>query len=120
MAAFDANRGGPGGMGAEVDLDDILQQMFGMGMGGGMPGMGGMGGMPGMGGMGGMGGGRMPKKGKSEEQEYEVTLEELYKGKTTRFASTKNVVCGTCKGNGGKEKAKAQNCGSCGGKGTPT
>jgi len=36
MSAFDGSRPSGGGMGAEVDLDDILQQMFGMG-GGGMP-----------------------------------------------------------------------------------
>lgn len=100
-------------MGAEVDLDDILQQMFGMGMGGSMPGM------PGMG-----GGRGAPKrkraKGPSEEQEYEVTLEELYKGKTTHFTSTKNVLCSTCSGTGGKEKAKAKACDTCKGSGTTT
>jgi DnaJ-class molecular chaperone len=99
-------------MGPEVDIDDIFAQMFGMG------GMGGMGGMPGMGGMGGMphrpG---KPKKGRNEEQQYEVSLEDLYKGKTTRFASTKNIVCPTCKGTGGKEKAKSHQCGICHGKG---
>ncbi len=93
-------------MGGEVDLDDILQQMFGMG--GGMP--------PGFGG--GRGAGpRKPRKGKDEEQRYEVTLEELYKGKTTKFASTKNVICSLCKGTGGKDKAKAKQCATCGGQG---
>lgn len=115
MAAFE--KGGAGG-GAGPDLDDILAQMFG-GMGG-MPGGGmgggfeGMGGMPGMGGMGGRGG---PRKSRNEQQEYEVSLEELYKGKTTRFASTKNVICSLCTGSGGKEKAKSKQCGTCGGKG---
>lgn len=113
MSAFDGSRPGPGGMGGDVDLDDLLSQMFGMNMGGGMPGMGGMGGMPGMG----AGGPRRPRKGKNEEQEYEVTLEELYKGKTTRFASTKNVVCETCNGSGGKDKAKPHDCSVCGGRG---
>ena len=95
-------------MGAEVDLDDILQQMFG-----GMN----MGGMPGMGGTpGGMG--RKPRKGRDVVQEYQVTLEELYKGKTTRFSNTKNVVCTVCKGSGGKEKAKPHQCAVCGGSGT--
>lgn len=111
MAAF---KGGPGGAGGpEVDLDDILSQMFGMGMGGGggmPPGMGG--GMPGAGAR-----RRGPAKGPNEEQEYEVTLEELYKGKTTRFASTKNIICESCKGSGGKEKAKPQKCSGCDGQG---
>lgn len=109
MAAFE--KGGSGG-GAAPDLDDLLAQMFG-GMGG-MGGMPDMGGMPNMGGMGGRGG---PRKSKSEQQEYEVTLEDLYKGKTTRFASTKNVICSLCNGSGGKEKAKSKQCGTCGGKG---
>ncbi|GAB7354212.1 hypothetical protein MBLNU459_g4757t1 [Dothideomycetes sp. NU459] len=122
MAAFEKGGAGgfPGGAGGP-DLDDILAQMFG-GMGG-MPGMGGMGGMGGGGfeGMGGMGGpGRGPRKSRNEQQEYEVTLEELYKGKTTRFASTKNVICSLCSGSGGKEKAKAKKCGTCDGRGTKT
>ncbi|KAF2156708.1 DnaJ-domain-containing protein [Myriangium duriaei CBS 260.36] len=115
MAGFERGGGGGGGPGG-VDLDDILAQMFGGGMGG-------MGGMPGMGGMGGDfgGGGRgAPKKGRPEVQEYEVSLEELYKGKTTKFASTKNVICATCKGEGGREGKKGKKCGSCEGKGVKT
>ena len=92
-------------MGAGVDLDDILGQMFGMG-GGAPPGFGGPGGP------------RKPARGRDEEQEYSVTLEELYKGKTTKFSSTKNVICSHCKGQGGKDKAKAKQCASCQGKGT--
>ncbi len=67
----------------------------------------------------GFGGGRArkPRKGADEEQNYHVTLEELYKGKTVKFASTKNVVCSHCKGTGGKEKAKSKQCASCQGKG---
>ncbi|KAG0648653.1 hypothetical protein D0Z07_4963 [Hyphodiscus hymeniophilus] len=107
MAAFDPSRGG--GMGAEVDLDDILQQMFGMGVGGGMP--------PGFDGGAGGRGPKRPRRGRDEEQKYEVTLEELYKGKTVKFASTKNVICSHCKGSGGKEKAKPQTCERCKGQG---
>lgn len=111
MAAFDPSRGG--GMGGEPDIDDVFAQMFGGGMNfGGMPGMGGMGGMPG-----GPGGRQVPRKGRSVEQEYEVTLEELYKGKTTKFSNTKNVVCATCKGSGGKQNAKPHACSVCGGRG---
>ncbi|RDL39510.1 Ribosomal protein L32e [Venustampulla echinocandica] len=105
MGAFDPSRGG--GMGGGVDLDDILAQMFGMGggMGGGMP-FGGEGGLP-----------KRPRRGRDEEQKYEVTLEELYKGKTVKFASTKNIICSHCKGTGGKEKAKPQTCERCKGNG---
>ncbi|CAE7034038.1 hypothetical protein PTNB85_03745 [Pyrenophora teres f. teres] len=117
MAAFDPSNGGMGGGGP--DMDDIFAQMFGgMGGFGGMPGMGGMGGMPGMGGMGGMPGGRnVPRKGRSVEQEYEVTLEELYKGKTTKFSNTKNIICSLCKGSGGKQGAKSNACAVCNGRG---
>jgi DnaJ homolog subfamily A member 2 len=102
MSAFDPARGS--GMGGDVDFDDILSHMFGMGMGGPPP--------PGFG-----GGPMRPRKGRDEEKKYEVTLEELYKGKTTKFASTKNVVCSACKGNGGKEKAKPKTCATCHGRG---
>lgn len=115
MAAFEKGMPGGGGAGGGPDLDDILAQMFGgMGGGGGFEGMhgsfgGGGGGMP--------GGGARSRKSRNEMQEYEVTLEDLYKGKTTRFSSTKNVICEHCKGSGGKERAKAKNCGTCDGKG---
>ena len=103
MSAFEAGAG-PGAGG--VDLDDILAQM-----------MGGMGGMPP--GFGGRGRPSKPRKGKDEEQAYEVSLEDLYKGKTVKFASTKNVICSHCKGSGGKEKAKPKECASCRGQGKP-
>ncbi|KAL1956417.1 hypothetical protein VTO42DRAFT_7303 [Malbranchea cinnamomea] len=100
MSAFDGS--GRPGMGGAPDLDDILASMFGMDMGG-------MGGMPG-------GRGR-PKKGANEEQTYQVTLGDLYKGRTVKFASTKNVICSLCKGKGGKDKATAKKCSSCNGLG---
>lgn len=111
MAAFDPSRGG--GMGEGPDMDDIFAQMFG-GMGG-MGGMPGFGGMPGMGGM--PGGRNVPRKGRSVEQEYEVSLEELYKGKTTKFTNTKNIICSLCKGTGGKAGSKSHDCGVCNGRG---
>jgi len=109
MAAFDSSRGG--GMGPEVDLEDMLAQMFGMG--GGMGGMGGM--PPGFGG--GSPGSKRPRRGRDEEQKYQVTLEELYKGKTAKFNSTKDIICSHCKGAGGKEKAKPHPCERCHGNG---
>jgi DnaJ homolog subfamily A member 2 len=106
MAAFDGSRG-PGGMGGEVNMEDILN-MFGMG--GGIPGMG----MPGMGGM---GGSRKMRRSPDENQKYEVSLEDLYKGKTVKFSSTKNVICSKCKGTGGAEKAQSKECSQCKGQG---
>ncbi|KAM7185648.1 hypothetical protein V8F33_012266 [Rhypophila sp. PSN 637] len=99
MAAFDPSRGGPGG--PEVDLNDILAQMFGMGMGGGMPG----------------GGPRRPRRSPDEDQPYKVTLEELYKGKTVKFAAEKQIICSQCKGTGAKEKVKPNKCDRCKGAG---
>lgn len=108
MAAFDGSRG-PGGMGGGPDLDDLFSTMFSMG---------GMGGMPGMPGVGGAGRGpRKPKKSPSEQQKYEVTLEDMYKGKNVKFQSSKQSLCPSCKGSGGKDKAKAAKCSSCQGQG---
>lgn len=99
MAAFDPSRGGgPGSTG--VDLNDILSQMFGMDVGGGGP-----------------GGPRRPRRGRDEEQQYKVTLEELYKGKTVKFSANKKVICSQCKGSGAKEKVKPQTCDRCAGNG---
>ncbi|KAL3297411.1 DnaJ like subfamily A member 2 [Colletotrichum asianum] len=106
MAAFDPSRGGGGPGGVEVDLNDILSQMFGFGMGG--PG--------GPGGPGGAGP-RRPRRGPDEDQPYKVTLEELYKGKTVKFSANKQVVCGTCKGSGAKANVKPQQCDKCRGAG---
>jgi DnaJ family protein A protein 2 len=78
----DFTPGGGGGPG-DADLEDLLSQMFG-----GFPGMQGM--------PGGRGPGK--KKGKDVVQQYEVSLEELYKGKTVKLASTRNVLCTVCKG----------------------
>lgn len=103
MSAFDSSQGA--GMGAGMDVEEMLAQMFGMG--------GGMGGMPP-----GFGSGpRKPRKGADEEQTYHVTLEDLYKGKTAKFSSKKSVICGHCKGSGGKEKARSKQCASCQGRG---
>lgn len=103
MAAFDPSRGGGGPGGPGVDLNDILSQMFGMDVGGGGPG--------------GPGGPRRPRRGRDEEQQYEVTLEELYKGKTVKFSANKKVICSQCKGSGGKDKAQQQTCDRCKGNG---
>ena len=103
MAAFEKGQG----FDPSEDPFDVLSQMFG--------GMGGIGGMPGMGGRGGRP--RKPAKGADVEQAYEVTLEELYKGKTTKIANKKKVVCSHCKGKGGKESAKSKACESCKGQG---
>ena len=72
------------------DLEDMFSQMFG-----------GFGGFP----------------GNDDEQEYHVTLEELYRGKTAKFQVQKQIVCETCKGTGAKDKVQPQDCDFCKGQG---
>ena len=45
-----------------------------------------------------------------------MSLEDLYKGKTTKLALTRNVICPKCDGKGGKVGA-VRKCGSCLGRG---
>jgi DnaJ family protein A protein 2 len=130
MAAFE--KGGNGGMPDDFDVNDMFEHLFSGGGGPSFSGFGGGGGGPppgfffdpnemgGMGGGGGAGKRRKRQKGRDEEKEHEVTLEELYKGKTIKFASTKSVVCSHCKGSGGKEKAKTTTCSTCRGAGECT
>jgi DnaJ family protein A protein 2 len=98
---------GGGGGGMEADLFDLL------GGGGGGRGGGLFGGL-----FGGHGGGHQSRrrKGQSTMQPLNVTLEDLYKGKTTKLQLTKKVICKTCNGAGGKNGASSQ-CNKCGGKG---
>ncbi|KAI0244267.1 DnaJ-like protein xdj1 [Massospora cicadina] len=48
---------------------------------------------------------------------YAVTLDELYKGKSTKLRSEKKVICNVCKGAGGKINT-AVTCGGCDGRGS--
>ncbi|KAM0753012.1 hypothetical protein T439DRAFT_323622 [Meredithblackwellia eburnea MCA 4105] len=93
---------GGGGMGG-MDPQDLFSQLFGGG--GGFFGGGG-------------GGGRRqgPKKGKDLVHRIKVSLEELYKGKTTKLALQKHVLCSKCNGKGGKEGA-VKTCNTCHGQG---
>lgn len=86
---------GHGGMG-----DDIFSQFFG---GGGGPG--GFGGQP-----------QRPTRGKDIKHAIACTLEELYKGKISKLALNKTILCKGCKGLGGKE-GKVTKCTGCGGVG---
>jgi DnaJ family protein A protein 2 len=57
-----------------------------------------------------------PRKSKDLLHRVNVTLEELYKGKTTKLALTRNVICSKCAGKGGKEGA-VRSCAACQGRG---
>uniref|UniRef100_A0A7E4VEL5 Chaperone protein dnaJ n=1 Tax=Panagrellus redivivus TaxID=6233 RepID=A0A7E4VEL5_PANRE len=98
---------GGGGSGMGDDLFD----MFHGGGGGGL-----FGNFFGGGGHGHGRGRRGPRKGQATAQPLNVTLEDLYKGKTSKMQLTKKVICKTCKGAGGKNGAEVT-CQKCKGKG---
>jgi len=56
-------------------------------------------------------------RGKDIIHQFEVTLEEIYLGKTKKFQISKNVLCKTCNGNGTKNGEKPPNCSTCKGTG---
>lgn len=91
--------GGGGGMAAE----DLFQQFFGGG-----------------GAFGGMFGGGMreqgPKKARTIQHVHKVSLEDIYKGKVSKLALQKSVICPKCSGIGGKEGA-VKKCTGCDGRG---
>ncbi|KAG0278281.1 Type I HSP40 co-chaperone [Linnemannia exigua] len=93
-----SGEGGPGGMGG-LSPEDLFSHFFGGGGGGGR------GGRP-----------SGPRRGKDVTHGLKVTLEDLYKGKTTKLALQKNVICEKCEGKGGKEGA-VKTCATCNGQG---
>ena len=96
--------GGAGGMNAE----DLFAQFFG---GGGGP----FGGMFGGGGMRETG----PKKSRTIHHVHKVSLEDIYRGKVSKLALQKSVICPSCEGRGGKEGA-VKTCTGCNGAGMKT
>ncbi|KAJ2375862.1 Type I HSP40 co-chaperone [Coemansia sp. RSA 2607] len=94
---------GGGGMDG-IDPNDLFSQLFG----------GGMGGM--FGGGGGRRGPSGPRRGRDMAHALKVSLEDLYKGKTSKLQVTKTVICKTCDGKGGKEGA-VKTCSKCHGRG---
>ncbi|KAK4628936.1 Mitochondrial protein import protein mas5 [Fulvia fulva] len=100
-------QGGAGGAG--MNAEDLFAQFFG---GGG----GGFGGMFG-GGMGGRDPG--PKKARTIHHVHKVSLEDIYRGKVSKLALQKSVICSKCEGRGGKEGA-VKTCAGCNGQGMKT
>ncbi|RMZ87524.1 hypothetical protein DV736_g5247, partial [Chaetothyriales sp. CBS 134916] len=96
-----------GGMGGGAAAEDLFAQFFG---GGG-------------GGFGGMFGGGMrdtgPKKARTIHHVHKVSLEDIYRGKISKLALQKSVICSTCDGRGGKEGA-VRPCHGCNGSGVKT
>jgi DnaJ family protein A protein 2 len=89
MSAFDKGAT----MDTNANFGDLLNQIFSGGMGG-------MDGIPGMGGRAHGSGrpGRFQRKprGKDVVQNYEISLEDLYNGRTVKLASTRNRLCTIC------------------------
>lgn len=61
-------------------------------------------------------GGNEKARGSDTVHQLKVSLEELYNGTTRQLAVQKNVICGECKGIGGKE-GSVQKCDNCNGVG---
>ncbi|KAF8348870.1 hypothetical protein F5887DRAFT_948092 [Amanita rubescens] len=89
--------------GPNMDAADIFTQFFGSGFGFEF----GPGAAPGA---------RRPG-GQDSLVPYEVTLEDLYNGKSVKMNLEKEVVCMQCKGSGARGNAKPKPCSTCEGKG---
>lgn len=98
-------------MGGGMAAEDLFAQFFG---GGG----GAFGNMFG-GGMGGMGRDTGPRKARTISHVHKVSLEDIYRGKVSKLALQKSVLCPKCNGLGGKEGA-VKKCGGCDGRGMKT
>lgn len=98
----EAGLNGDGMGGAGMNAEDLFAQFFGGGFFGGA---GGMGGRP-----------RGPRRTEDMNFNLQVTLEELYRGKTAKIAVQRRIICGKCSGRGGKEGA-VRTCGTCQGRG---
>lgn len=90
--------GGPGGPGGFSNPSDLFEHLFGFTTGKRDHG---------------------PRRGKDMVHQLNVSLEELYKGKTSKLAFEKTIICSKCSGRGGKEDA-LQVCPACKGQGIRT
>jgi len=88
--------------------EDLFAQFFGGG------GFGGMGGMFGGGGM-----NRGPPKARTIHHTHKVSLEDIYRGKISKLALQRSIICPKCDGLGGKEGA-VKRCAGCDGHGMKT
>ncbi|KAG7292554.1 hypothetical protein NEMBOFW57_002589 [Staphylotrichum longicolle] len=105
-AGLEGGAGGGGGMAAE----DLFAQFFGGGGGLG----GGFGGM-----FSGMNHQRGPTKAKTIHHVHNVSLEDIYRGKVSKLALQRSIICPKCEGRGGKEGA-VRKCTTCDGHGMKT
>ena len=92
---------GLGNMGGFHDPSDIFSQFFGGMFGGG----------------GQQRGQQRQQRGKDVAHVLKVSLEDVYKGKSTKLALNKTILCPQCEGSGAKEKGMKSTCGDCRGSG---
>lgn len=98
-----------GGAGGGMPAEELFAQFFGGGgFGGGFGGM-----------FGGMQREAGPKKARTIHHVHKVSLEDIYKGKISKLALQKSVICAHCDGRGGKEGA-VKTCMTCQGTGQKT
>lgn len=90
-----------GGMGIDIDLEDILGSVFGGGFGGGFNSSKKQG----------------PTKGADLRYNMNITFEEAAFGTTKQINITRNEKCSTCNGSGAKPGTSPVTCDKCGGKG---
>ncbi|KAK3337143.1 hypothetical protein B0T19DRAFT_411638 [Cercophora scortea] len=106
-AGLEGGAGGGGGMAAE----DLFAQFFGGGGGGFGGGLGGM--------FGGMNHQRQQAKAKTIHHTHNVSLEDIYRGKVSKLALQRSILCPKCDGRGGKE-GSVRRCTGCDGHGMKT
>ncbi|KIY51806.1 DnaJ-domain-containing protein, partial [Fistulina hepatica ATCC 64428] len=104
-AAYDSDGlGDPSGFGGMgVDPDEFFQRFFQAGMGGTNFGF--------------DFGPDRPHKSKNSIIPHEVTLEDVYNGKSVKLSMEKEAVCAQCNGSGAKAGSKPKTCSTCEGKG---
>lgn len=90
--------------GGGYSAEDIFSQFFGGSF---------------FGGPGGRRGGGRPQQRRGDDLQHplKVTLEDLYKGKTTKLSLQKSVLCGECNGKGSKNPGAVKKCDGCKGHG---
>lgn len=99
-----------GGAGSHMNAEDLFAQFFGGGGGGFGGGLGGMfGGMQ----------NRGPPKARTIHHTHKVNLEDIYRGKISKLALQRSIICPKCEGRGGKEGA-VRRCPGCEGIGMKT
>ena len=105
---------GPDFSGGFVNLNDILNDLFGGAFGGGFGGFGGFGG-----GFGGQRGQRQQRvyRGRDIRVRVKLTLEEIAKGVEKEISIEKNVPCTECGGKGAKNSSDIKTCPACNGTG---